>query len=189
MGSWKKRIIKQLINFAILSIKLSFLELCLLIIIAKFPAQPSPSYGSQVVSTTERNVCSASLRCCWCLPLSCLKSQTWSEITIQSICQRFDENQAPSRCLSACSTTIRKPASTFYFFGGFCRYMTDTSSRVCCSVCFIFYFPFWKWGLYLCPVAFLSPSAAMVLPFLLQTLCCPHQPCEFSGMSLSPCNL
>lgn len=77
----------------------------------------------------------------------------------------------PCQCLSVHTATIRKPAATFYFFGGFCRYMTGVSIPWGCAGRFVLYSTFLLKvrTLSLWPVVFLSPSAAMVLPFLLQT--------------------
>lgn len=192
MGSWKKRIIKQLINFAFLSIKLSFLELCLLNLTAKFPAQPPPCYGSQVVCTAERNVCCASLLCCWCLPLSSLKSQTTlnQRSPFKAFAKDVMRNKHPlSVRLRARSQFANQQLLLFLWWFLQIQDRSEHSLGLRWSVWFTFYFPFWKWGLSLCPVVLLSPWVAMVLPFPLWTLCCFHKPCEISGMGLSPWNL
>lgn len=190
MGSWKKRIIKQLINFAFLSIKLSFLELCLLIITAKFPAQPSPVMAVKW--------CAQLKELCALPPSSAVAVYhlvVWSPRPDQSspfkpfakdlmrnkfllsvcLCTRpqFANQQLLSISLVVSADTWREWAflggvlvGLFYILPSFLKVRTLS---LACSVSF----------------TISSHGASFPTP----NLCCLHQPCEISGMGLSPWNL
>lgn len=113
MGSWKKRIIKQLINFAFLSIKLSFLELSLLIITAKFPAHNHLPVMAVKWCAQLKEMCAVSPSCA----VGVYHLVVWSprpdqRSPFKAFAEDVKRNKPPSQRLSACAATIRKPAAT-----------------------------------------------------------------------------
>lgn len=122
-----------------------------------------------MVCTAEGSICAVSLLCCCSLPLSEVPDLVRDHHS-NHLLKIWWETSALS--VSVCARGHNSQTSSYFLFLRWFLQIHDRSEHslgVCWSVCFIFYLPFWKWGLSLWPVVFLSPSAAMVLPFLLQT--------------------